>query len=119
MRVLSIAVLVALVACGGEKSVTTPDATKAGSPVAVNAKQIYGQQCSVCHGMKADGESPLGSAWPATNLADSDWQHGGSRDAVIETIAHGVPGTPMRGFQGTLSSPEIEAVADYVLSMSK
>lgn len=118
MRVLATALLVVFAACG-EKSTMTQQPTTTGSPVTVNATQLFNQQCSVCHGMKADGESPLGSAWPATNLADNDWQHGGSRDAVIETITNGVPGTPMRGFQGTLSPPEIEAVADYVLSRAK
>jgi cytochrome c oxidase cbb3-type subunit 3 len=112
------AALLFVTACSGEKQQVTP----AAQPVAtsgIDARKLYTQNCAVCHGAEASGDSPLGSAYPDTDLRDDQWTHGGTKTDIVETITKGLPGTPMRGFQGMLSPEEIEAIADHLISLSR
>ena len=114
--VLAAAILLAA-GCGGETKQAAGTAPAAATS-AVNGRQLYTQNCAVCHGVEASGDSPLGSAYPDTDLRDGQWTHGGGKSDIVETITKGLPGTPMRGFQGMLSAEEIEAIADYLISLS-
>ena len=78
--------------------------------------------CVQCHGSGAAG-SP---GYP--NLNDDDWLWGGTLEAIHTTITHGIrytqdPDTrvsemPAFGADGILDAHQIEAVANYVLSLS-
>lgn len=113
------AIAVAAVTSGCAKKEAPAAATNQPAVAHLSGQQIYAQNCSVCHGAIGAGDSPLGSAYPNTNLTDGDFVHGGSKSDVTESIARGIPGTPMRGFQGLLSPQEIDTVAEYVLSLNK
>jgi len=76
--------------------------------------------CHVCHGRNAEG-GPL-----APSLTDTVWINiDGKRESIVKLIEQGVPKpvkhpTPMPPMGGaSLSREEIEAVADYVLSLVK
>ncbi|MBI2994369.1 MAG: cytochrome-c oxidase, cbb3-type subunit III [Gammaproteobacteria bacterium] len=55
------------------------------SRVAAKGRDIYRQNCAVCHGDEGQGNQQVG----APNLADNIWLHGGSQKRIQETIAGG------------------------------
>ncbi len=87
--------------------------------------QLFQQNCSVCHGNKADGN---GIAANVLDPKPRDFHVGKYRivtsgngvpfrDDVIRTIRHGMPGTSMPGWLH-LTEPELASLADYVMSVS-
>lgn len=85
------------------------------------AHQIFGDNCSGCHGAQARG----GPGFP--NLVDQDWLWGGDADTIMETLRVGInaehPETRVSqmlafGRDGILSRDEIRTVVDYVRSLS-
>jgi cytochrome c oxidase cbb3-type subunit III len=75
------------------------------------AKDLFELNCSSCHGSDARGAEGF------PDLTDNDWLHGGSTDAIYQSIAYGRTGTmptwgPVLGPQG------VQQVVDYVLTLS-
>jgi cytochrome c oxidase cbb3-type subunit 3 len=79
------------------------------------------ENCAPCHGSGGAGAKGFPS------LADDDWLWGGSREAILQTITHGVRNAntesrqsqmPRFGADGILKKPDINDVAEYVLSLS-
>ncbi|MEM9318871.1 MAG: cytochrome-c oxidase, cbb3-type subunit III [Pseudomonadota bacterium] len=83
---------------------------------------VFASWCSQCHGSGAAGVQASG--YP--NLLDDDWLWGGTIDDIYLTIAHGIrnetdPDTrwsQMTAFDEILPDEEIDAVVNYVLSLS-
>ena len=79
--------------------------------------------CVQCHGADAAGSSGF------ANLNDDDWLWGGSLDAIMQTITHGVrfagddetrlSEMPAFGKDGILDRVQIAAVTRHVLSLSR
>jgi cytochrome c oxidase cbb3-type subunit 3 len=82
---------------------------------------IFRNNCSQCHGAGGGG-TPL--IYP--NLADDDWLWGGTATDIETTVTHGIryeadPDTrysQMPSFGEILEPAQIDAVANYVLSLS-
>ena len=76
------------------------------------AKNLFGANCSTCHGSDARGSKGF------PNLTDADWLHGGSPEKIAETITRGRIGAmpPMAVAVGT--PKDVNDVANYVLSLS-
>ncbi len=79
-------------------------------------KKIYAHTCSVCHG--DDGKS---AKWGSNLLAKRPRNFTSeasrrelSRARMINSVTHGVPKTPMVGYESQLSPQEIEQVVDYI-----
>jgi cytochrome c oxidase cbb3-type subunit 3 len=82
----------------------------------------FGDNCAPCHGRGAQG------AFGYPNLRDDSWLWGnGTLADIQQTILHGIraddPDTrsnqmPAFGRMGTLAEPQIQDVAEYVLSLS-
>ncbi len=81
----------------------------------------FGDNCAPCHGRGAQG------AVGFPNLRDDTWLWGGTLDAIHKTIQHGIraddPDTrtnqmPAFGRDGILTPPQVNDVAEYVLSLS-
>jgi cytochrome c oxidase cbb3-type subunit 3 len=82
----------------------------------------FGDNCAPCHGRGAQG------AFGYPNLRDDSWLWGnGTLADIHQTILHGIraddPDTrsnqmPAFGRMGTLAEPQIQDVAEYVLSLS-
>ena len=53
-------------------------------------QRLFLNTCAQCHGSDA-------RAAPASNLADGDWLHGGSPEAIMQTITKGRIGVMPRG----------------------
>ena len=84
-------------------------------------RAAFGDNCAPCHGPGGGGAK----GYP--NLIDDDWLWGGSLDAILQTISHGVRNEnpdsrqtdmPAFGKDGILSSAQIYDVAYYVRSLS-
>ncbi len=84
-------------------------------------KAIFKDNCATCHGSGGAG----GKGYP--NLNDDDWLWGGTLDDIHYTIANGIRSTgedtrvsqmPAFGQDGLLKSDEINAVVDYVRTLS-
>lgn len=83
---------------------------------------VFRNHCSQCHGAGAAG----GVGYP--NLVDDDWLWGGTEEAIYVTLQHGIRWEandetrfslmPAFGTDEILTSEEIEAVTDHVLSWS-
>ncbi len=80
---------------------------------------VFRAQCSQCHGSGAAG------AIGYPNLLDNDWLWGGTLEQIAYTVQHGIRNdtdwdahySEMPKFGEILASDEIDAVADYVLSL--
>lgn len=82
-------------------------------PAAVEmGERIFLNNCATCHGSDARGSRGF------PNLADRDWQWGGSPEAILTSIVDGRHGMmpPMAAAVGT--DDDIRNVALYVLSLS-
>jgi cytochrome c oxidase cbb3-type subunit 3 len=89
----------------------------------VGGEVLFKENCAGCHGLGGAGQL----AYPS--LADDDWIWGGTLDAIEQTIRHGVRNgqdaeardsiMPAFGADGILTRPQIEEVAQYVLSLTE
>ena len=70
--------------------------------------------CAACHGAEGKGNPQLG----APNLTDDTWLHGGTQDAIVETIVKG-RNSQMPAHKDILSSAKIHILAGYVYSLSQ
>jgi len=73
---------------------------------------LFGDNCAACHGRGGEGVVGL---FP--NLADDDWLWGGTPEKIHETLVNGRNGF-MPAFGPTFGEKELNAVAEYVLSLS-
>ena len=85
---------------------------------AIDAKKIFQESCSVCH-----GDDGRGAVWgqaslavPPRNFRTVESRQELTRERMIASVTAGRPGTPMPGFGTQLSLEQIMAVVDYVRS---
>ncbi len=97
------------------------EAAQPATPAAVEmpGQGIYFQQCAICHGRFAKGDTMIAANYPWANLADTKYGHGSTREEIIKNITEGIPQTPMRGFKGALTDQEIGQIAGYVIAVGK
>jgi cytochrome c oxidase cbb3-type subunit III len=75
------------------------------------AKNIFAANCSTCHGSDARGARGF------PNLADNDWLHEGTPDAIYTTIANGRHGV-MPPLGAVLGQDGVNEVTSYVFQLS-
>ncbi len=75
-------------------------------------KSLFGDNCAGCHGRGGQGVTGL---YP--NLVDDDWLWGGTPEKIEETLIGGRNGF-MPAFREVLSPGQLDAVAEYVLTLS-
>ncbi|HYM59496.1 MAG TPA: c-type cytochrome [Thermoanaerobaculia bacterium] len=125
ITIISAILLAALVTgCTRSESSTAPPVPRSSEPAPspeqlALGKQQYASRCAFCHGENGSGVTAFVGSYPAANLTDGIWFHGGSRTDLIHTIAKGVPNTPMQGFEGIMTPQEIEAVAAYTQTLAR
>jgi cytochrome c oxidase cbb3-type subunit 3 len=78
--------------------------------VLTEGKNIFNTNCTACHG-------PQGGGLIGPNLTDDYWIHGGGIVNVFKTIKYGVPVKGMISWQNQLNPKQMQAVANYVLSL--
>ena len=75
-------------------------------------KQVFADNCAVCHGDNAAGNQELGSP----NLTDKIWLYGNVRDTIIEAVTEG-RGNVMPAWGGRLDDTTIKSLALYVYTL--
>jgi cytochrome c oxidase, cbb3-type, subunit III len=81
------------------------------SSAMATAKNLFGANCSTCHGSDARGARGF------PNLTDDDWLYGGDPDTIYQTIAYGRRGI-MPALGSVLGERGVNEVASYVVSLS-
>lgn len=76
-------------------------------------KQVFSQNCAVCHGPDAKGQIAMG----APNLTDNTWLYGGSPGVIRQTILNGRQGK-MPAHKDFLGEDKVHLLAAYVYSLS-
>jgi high-affinity iron transporter len=89
------------------------------SPSLEAGKELYGNNCSQCHGVSGAGDGPLATGLnpPPTKLIDPDFYSGLSPFKVHNTMTFGISGTAMPSFP-QISDDKKWDVAFYVLSLA-
>jgi cytochrome c oxidase cbb3-type subunit III len=83
----------------------------AAEPAAMaTARNLFGANCSTCHGSDARGARGF------PNLTDRDWLWGGEGQAIYDSIAQGRHGT-MPALGTVLGETGVNEVASYVVSL--
>lgn len=83
----------------------------AADPTAMaTARNLFGANCSTCHGSDARGARGF------PNLTDRDWLWGGEGQAIYESIAQGRQGM-MPALGAALGEAGVNEVASYVVSL--
>ncbi len=92
----------------------------AGTTAAEMGKKVYANACASCHGLKGDGNGPVGANLnpKPRNLVNDKFKNGDKPQQVLASITKGIPGTLMTGY-AYLSEKERKAVTQYVLSFRK
>jgi cytochrome c oxidase cbb3-type subunit 3 len=75
------------------------------------ARNLFGANCSTCHGSDARGAQGF------PNLADSDWLWGGAEATIYESITNGRR-SAMPALGTVLGRDGLNEVASYVVSLS-
>lgn len=88
-----------------------PAALMADSAAMETAGRLFRQNCAMCHG--SDGRGAKG--FP--NLADDDWQWGGSHEQIMATLNNGRVAA-MPPWAGPLGEEGVAQVVAYVLQLS-
>lgn|SRR5512138_580745 len=81
------------------------------SAAMATAKNLFGANCSTCHGSDARGAKGF------PNLTDSDWLYGGDAESIYASIASGRHGI-MPALGSALGDTGVNEVASYVVSLS-
>src|ERR1041385_2434508 len=70
---------------------STPVVHNTGSAVvpAINAAQIYSQQCATCHGKDGMAKTFKGKIKHARNVTDGEWQEKVSDERIFNSIMNG------------------------------
>ena len=105
----------------GRSLAETPSApTRVSTPDSVAKGQaVYLQKCFFCHGEKGDGQGPAAGILnpKPRDFTREELKYGASDEAIFETIANGVPGTPMAPFGRQLSEEEIWQLVHFLKSL--
>lgn len=100
-----------------------PPASPVASPTgslawqASDTQALYMTHCASCHGATGDGKGTADLDRPARSFLDGGYSYGNTETAVVRSIVHGIPGTPMPAFSATLSEDQIKVLANYVIAL--
>lgn len=77
---------------------------------------LYHNYCSVCHGDRGDGRSRAANSLvpPPKSFVTPEALRSMTRQAMIDAVRDGRPGTAMTGWTSQLDAAAIEAVVDYI-----
>ena len=83
---------------------------------AASIQDLYIQYCSVCHGDDGDGNTHAtqGLKPPPRDFTTPGIGLQLERDAMIDVVTNGKPGTAMVGWKDQLSTEEIEGLVEYI-----
>jgi mono/diheme cytochrome c family protein len=81
------------------------------------ARTLFVTNCASCHGETGDGHGTAELDRPARSFQDGGFSFGNTPEALFKTISTGIPGSPMAGFDSSLSEEERRILAAYVVTL--
>jgi len=81
-----------------------------------DAKSVFAERCSICHGENGTADTPLGQSLKAKNLHSAEVQK--LSDQKIASVIRGGNGN-MPSFKGILSDNQIRHMVAYVRTLAK
>ncbi len=90
------------------------DASPPPKPAEVRA--LFLANCAQCHGEKGDGEGVTQLDRKARSFLDGGFSYGNTREAILRSITHGIPGTPMPSFEKALTDAQRDSLTKYVIA---
>ena len=127
-RVLAVvlACLCAVPALSAQRRGGDPQAAKVKNPVAATeasikiGRQLYGQNCRMCHGLRAGGDGPMATKNPApANLTDAQWDFGATDGEIFAVIMNGpAPKSVMKPMKGALADEDVWHIINYIRSLA-
>lgn len=84
---------------------------------AKEAKRLFKQRCSKCHGPDGTGNTTSGQVIGATNLTDPEWQERVDDKRLVTSIKHGRGQMP--AFSEKLTEEQIASLVLYVRTLGK
>jgi mono/diheme cytochrome c family protein len=86
------------------------------APLVMDGATLYKDYCLICHGEKGDGNTRVrrGLSSPPRDFTTARAHRELSRERMINSVAHGRPGTAMMAFEDRLNEDQIGAVVDYI-----
>jgi len=91
-------------------------ADEASPQVAEATRALFIANCAQCHGEKGDGEGVTQLDRKARSFLEGGFSYGNTKDAILRSITHGIPGTPMPSFEKALDEAQRTALASYVIA---
>ncbi len=82
-----------------------------------DAAELFIANCARCHGETGDGDGTAELDRPARSFKDGGFSYGNTPEALFRTISIGIPGTPMPGFDTSMTEAERRLVAEYVVTL--
>jgi mono/diheme cytochrome c family protein len=104
-------------AAGRQDGPPPPTPPAPGDGELATTRALYVQHCATCHGETGDGKGTQVLEKPARSFKDGGFSYGNTPEALLRTITHGIPGTPMPSFSSALSEEQRKAVAAYVITL--
>lgn len=83
-------------------------------------KQLYVQNCAMCHGNEGKGDGVAGGGLDPKprNLVEGKWKRGGTRLGLFDVMTNGLPPSSMQGYKH-LSVNERWSLVHYVRSITE
>lgn len=81
------------------------------------ARKLFVTNCASCHGENGDGRGTTQLDRPARSFQDGGFSFGNTPEALFKTISTGIPGSPMAGFDSSLTEEERRTLAAYVVTL--
>lgn len=96
------------------------DAPAPGGPIdpgLLDGPQLFARACATCHGLDGSGTGPTVLDRPARDFREGGFSFGNTPEAVLRTITHGIPGTPMPAWEQALTEEQRRVLAQHVLAL--
>lgn len=84
---------------------------------AVDAPALFAEHCAACHGELGDGKGTTVLPRPARSFLEGGFSYGNTDAAILRSISHGIPGTPMPSFHQALTEEQRTALVHHVVSL--
>jgi mono/diheme cytochrome c family protein len=84
---------------------------------AADAKAIFEEMCSMCHGETGHADTKLGRKQNIPDFTTPKWQKQFSDEKIKKTIREGIVDTKMQPFKDKLTPAEIDALLKLIRSL--
>ncbi len=86
-----------------------------------HGKQIFAQNCAMCHGTEGKGDGAAGASLnpKPRNLIEGKWKKGGTSLGIYDVIANGLTGGSMAAWKSTIKKGDRWALVAFVRSITQ